>query len=231
MEPGWGRRRIARGGVPAPGKAHPEAEGRMDPTAWCVAGVRPANHPRRRIAGAARMLSRYVDSGFLPTLDPLVAREKLGDLCHAFAVAGDGQGTLIGQGRAADIVVNVALPLLHAQAVAEGKRAVAASCLRVAEAAPRLEDNELTREMVALLSLPARRIAVGALRQQGLIHLYRRLLERGVSSAGSPALLREDRGVYRVAGASRRVPAPQGCSTGEWILVSWRVSCPSRSLP
>ena len=127
---------------------------------------------------------------------------KFADVRRAFTVV-DGRSTLVGRQRAADIVVNVVLPLLHAGAVAERKTAMAMACLRLAKGAPRLEENEITREMADLLRLPARVITVGAYRQQGLIHIYRGLLRQGVSSEGRSPLLKERRSLYYTAGAPR----------------------------
>ncbi len=60
------------------------------------------------------------------------------------------------------------------------------------DGAPRLEENELTREMTVLLDLPVRTIPLGALRQQGLMHLYQRLLKgASASPEGSEPLQRE----------------------------------------
>ena len=42
------------------------------PIPWQLAQVRPANHPRRRIAGAAQLLARYLEVGLLKGLASLV---------------------------------------------------------------------------------------------------------------------------------------------------------------
>lgn len=155
----------------------------MEPSAWCFAGVRPVNQPRRRMAGAAALLSRYLDTGLLAGLLPLARGESVTALSSALTVA-DGVITLIGRGRALDMTVNVVLPLLHAWALLRGEPALASSCLRLYRRAPRLAENEITREMAALLQASPRQ--GGALRQQGLIHLYEVLLKEGMGSEGSP---------------------------------------------
>lgn len=76
------------------------------------------------------------------------------------------------------------------QTISEWETALVSRCLRLAEGAPRLEENELTREMAIILELPARNILLGTLRQQGLMHLYRRLLQGVPSSDGSELLKR-----------------------------------------
>ena len=113
---------------------------------------------------------------------------------RAFTVSGY-DGTLIGKGRAVEIVVNVVLPLFHARAVMVQDKTLAARCLYLGERGPRLEENELTREMAALLDLPDRHITVGSFRQQGLMHLYRSLLQMGTPSDGS-GLVKETAALY-----------------------------------
>ena len=163
----------------------------MSPSARCVAGTRPANQPGRRIAGAARLLTHYIDTGLFPALLPLIAGGTFQEVRRAFTVSGY-DGTLIGKGRAVEIVVNVVLPLFHTWAVMEREKTLAARCLYLAERSPRLEENELTREMAVLLELPTRNILLGALRQQGLMHLYHWLLKGAYASPeGSEPLQRE----------------------------------------
>ena len=139
----------------------------MEPSAWCFAGVRPVNQPRRRMEGAAALLTGYLDTGLFPGF-LLLARERgTAALCKALTVV-DDRITLIGKGRALDMVVNIVLPLLHAWGLLQGDRALADSCRRLYRKAPRLAENEITREMATLLP---------GLQQQGLIHLYQVLLE------------------------------------------------------
>ena len=83
----------------------------------------------------------------------------------------------------------------------ERETALAFRCLRLAEGSPRLAENELTREMAVLLNLPARNFPLGALRQQGLMHLYRRLLQ-GVPSSDGSELLKEEAAMYEATGCS-----------------------------
>ena len=95
---------------------------------------------------------------------------------------------VIGKGRARDMVVNCALPFLHALARIEGDNELAELCSRIFHSYPKLQENELTREMrQQLLSQPLRAKGTGpgdggtedwqwvvssARRQQGLIHLH-----------------------------------------------------------
>lgn len=167
----------------------------MDPSAWCYAGVRPANQPHRRIAGAAALQARHVEEGLLASLAPLALGPRLSPLLGAFAVSGP-DGTLIGRSRALDMVVNAVLPLLHARARMEGDQALADTCMRLYRSAPRLADNEITREMAALLHLQRGRLqpelrGMGAARQQGLLHLYGLMLQSGDSANANALQIRE----------------------------------------
>ena len=177
----------------------------MAPSPWCFAGVRPPNQPHRRIAGAARLLARYVDSGFVPLLLPLVAGQELQKLRHAFTTV-EGPTSFVGPQRALDIVVNVVLPLFHARAILARDHTLAGSCLRLYDGAPRLEGNEFTREMATLLQIPARNIVIGALRQQGLMHLYQRLLQQGTPAIRGSSLLREEGCIYQTGLAPKNRP-------------------------
>ena len=147
---------------------------------WHTFRVRPANHPRHRMAGAARLLARFLASspaGGEASLATALA-EKVGgkpaDLTAALAVKGDDTGgpAFIGADRARDMAVNVALPFCHAlSGDAEDSPALA-----LYRKFPRLQSNEITREMAERL-LPrdwAAPVAT-ARRQQGLIHLHRQL--------------------------------------------------------
>jgi hypothetical protein len=88
---------------------------------WHCFRVRPANHPRRRIAGAARLVARYLDTGLVNGLTALAAADHPQDLAGALTV-GSQPGTgpaYIGQDRARDLAVNVVLPLAHTLAVSQ----------------------------------------------------------------------------------------------------------------
>ena len=190
------------------GGPKPQAPSRtpMDPSAWHMAGVRPRNQPHRRMVGAAVLLARYVDAGFYVALLPLMKSGDAGRLRRALTA------TDIGPARVLDIVVNVVLPLFHARAAAAADEAIAGSCLRLYQGLPRLEENELSREMATLLWLSERRIALNAQRQQGLIHLYRHLLQQGASGR-----IGEERSGYQ--GTMQVMPAGRVLSTSVTLMV------------
>ncbi|MFH1141594.1 MAG: DUF2851 family protein, partial [Chloroflexota bacterium] len=155
----------------------------MDPRAWCFAGVRPSNQPHRRLAGAAALLVGYLDNGLLAGLLPLARQKSVAALRNALTVA-DGGVTLIGRDRALDIAVNVVLPALHAWGRREEDQPLAESSLGLYGKAPRLAENEITREMEEMLGVAGTTRGAGAMRQQGLLHLYQVLLE----TSGVPQL-------------------------------------------
>lgn len=148
----------------------------MDPRAWCFAGVRPSNQPHRRLAGAAALLVGYLDIGLMAGLLPLARKKSMAALRNALTVA-DGGVTLIGRDRALDMAVNVVLPALHACGRREEDLLLTVSCLCLYQQAPCLAENEITREMEELLGVAGDTLVAGAMRQQGLIHLYQVLLE------------------------------------------------------
>jgi hypothetical protein len=148
-------------------------------TEWHTAGVRPANQPRRRIAGAAGLVDRFLEPGLVAGLGEVVQAGAPRALARALTVRSpggppDGAGAaLVGPGRAGDIAVNVVLPFLHGMAQLEGDRGQVQNCARLYGRFGRLQDNELTREMPRQLLPPQWLEAVNtARRQQGLLHLH-----------------------------------------------------------
>ena len=139
---------------------------------WHLFRVRPANHPVRRIVGGAKLIDACLDTG----------------LAEGFAceLLEGGNRSLtarlehpphIGRSRARDMLVNVALPFLHAHARSRGVTALANAAFEAYAAAPKLQDNEITREMLRLCDIDSG-LKLSARRQQGLIHLYKALVQR-----------------------------------------------------
>ena len=146
----------------------------LDKRDWRLFRVRPANHPARRIIGAAVIVEGGLDDGLA---------SAFGD---ALAVGG-GKGLMarlvvkpyVGVARARDVLVNVALPFLHAYGVAGdagqgsgGGGALVGAALEGYAVAPKLQENEITREMRRLCGIDGR-ARLTARRQQGLMQLYR----------------------------------------------------------
>ena len=154
----------------------------LHPKEWRLFRVRPPNHPRRRILGAAALVARFCESGLIAGLSAAAAAGDAKALTKVLTVpAGDGKPAPskpapIGTARARDIAVSVVLPFLHAYRTLAGDYAGAEQTLELYRRYGRLSDNEITRELAAALQEPAwGRIADNARRQQGLIHLQRLL--------------------------------------------------------
>ncbi len=153
---------------------------------WRLFRLRPANHPLRRIVGAAYILERCLDRGVAATL--------AGDLLDGGVRALSKRletPPYIGRGRARDVLVNVAFPFLHAYASAGVRsphrahkdsgvediatlRQVARDCYA---AHPALQENEITREMRRICGI-GRKVRLTARQQQGLMHLYNTRVRR-----------------------------------------------------
>ena len=149
----------------------------LDPKAWRLFRVRPPNHPRRRILGAAGLVARFAHAGLIAGIQSAAAPGDPKILTKNLTVAGhDDQAAPIGPARARDIAVNVALPFLHGCSALSGDHATARAMLEIYRRYGPLSDNEITRELAASLQKPGwGRIANNARRQQGLIHLQRLL--------------------------------------------------------
>jgi hypothetical protein len=141
---------------------------------WHCFRVRPANHPRRRIGGAARLVVRYLEVGLLAGLAASAAHGPR-RLTDGLAVA-DGGSTYIGAARAREMAVNVVLPLLHGMTELQSGSGPAERYRELYHRFGLLSENGISREMAGLLMDPAwPRVVTTARRQQGLIHLQRLL--------------------------------------------------------
>jgi hypothetical protein len=145
---------------------------------WHCFRVRPANHPRRRIAGAARLVARSLDTGLVNGLTVLAGADHPKDLTVALTIGSQPGGgpAYIGQDRARDLAVNVVLPFSHALAASQDDGYRAQRCLGLYHRFGKLQENEITVEMAEqLMDLSWGKVAATARRQQGLIHLQQLL--------------------------------------------------------
>jgi len=152
----------------------------MSPPRWHLFRVRPENHPARRLTGAAYLLARFMDEGLLEGVLRLVeeSRSDIGRLEAGFMVgaennSSEGERALIGQGRAREIAVNIALPFAFACAEASSQVSLAEQALWLYRVYPRSGGNEITRGLTKLLGSKASALVDSARRQQGLLHLDR----------------------------------------------------------
>ena len=167
-----------------PDKTHEKLGPALDANQWKLFRVRPSNHPRHRIAGAAGLLARFADRGLLAGMANTAAQGNSTALTRALSVSSGGaqQPALIGSGRAGDIAVNAVLPFLHGWTALSGEARKSREMLELYRKYGKLNENEITRELASALQ-PAEwgRVARTARQQQGLIHLQRLLA--GASNA------------------------------------------------
>ena len=170
-----------------PYRIHGKLGAPLDTAQWKLFRVRPSNHPRRRVAGAAVLLARFADEGLLGGLARVAAVGDPSALTGALSVGSGAEGgtALIGTGRARDIAVNAALPFLHGWATLAGRADGSGAMLELYRKYGRLTENEITRELASVLQ-PREwgRVARTARQQQGLIHLQR-LLAGASNSPGA----------------------------------------------
>ena len=123
----------------------------MDRKEWRLFRIRPANHPRRRIMGAAVLLERHLESGLAAGLREVVETLSPAKLTGALSAISQSGPAYVGRGRAKDLAVNAVLPFLHAwdETPHGQRRSGAAEALY--RRFPLLAENEITREMTAQL--------------------------------------------------------------------------------
>ena len=148
--------------------------------AWTRPAGRPDNAPDRRIRGAAGLAERWREQGGpgRAMADVLLGASKPSEVVRAFEVRGeDDKRSLIGRGRAAEIVVNAVLPGMCAAARLAGDGKLESAAMDLYRRFPALPENSITREAKLMFAPESRdRTArYGAREQQGLIYLYRSL--------------------------------------------------------
>lgn len=146
---------------------------------WRVFRVRPENHPRRRLIGAAYLLARFGEIGIFEGVLQSVAEAHpgVGGLERHFIVRdpetwATGEHNLIGQGRAREIVINVVLPFALAWAEASLEIKLAQQVWALYRSYPKVGEYGITRDLGKLLmGCGASEVVNTAQRQQGLIHV------------------------------------------------------------
>ena len=164
---------------------------------WQSFRVRPVNSPLRRIAGICLLLQRYRSKGLLQGLVDMVRAvpvEKSSHLIEDGLMSADngywanrfdfGKGYLdlaawlIGRSRAADIVINVLLPFVYAWGKEKEQLAISEKAFSLFLSYPTLETNTIERHMKTQFRLKNTQVN-SALRQQGLLHLYKKWCTQG----------------------------------------------------
>lgn len=149
-------------------------------SAWVRAAVRPANRPEQRLRGVAALVAAHAATGLsagllAPLRDtPVLARPSA--VCQGLlaALRPPPSPTLIGAARAAEMVLNVLLPLALAWSMAVDDEQLAAAVWAVAAHVPAGSSYDAHEAMLARLTsagYPLPRLT--GLEQQGLLFLWR----------------------------------------------------------
>ena len=102
---------IACSGLGEPESPRPRGIGpAMNPREWQLFRVRPANHPRRRIMGAAMLLARFLELGLAAGLAEAVKENSPAKLTEALCVPSMDGPALVAPARAKDLAVNAVPP-------------------------------------------------------------------------------------------------------------------------
>ncbi len=173
---------------------HSEVMSRND---WYLFKVRPSNFPVRRLVAMSYLILRYKEKGMLEALINMVKEVQVSQGHHrleeGLLVTTNGYWanhfdfglssrvrtpTLLGDGRAADIIVNVLLPLTFAWSRLTSQPGLNKKALDLYCNYPKLAANSVERHMRHQLELNTS-LVNSARRQQGLIHIYNTLCTQG----------------------------------------------------
>ena len=169
----------------------------MNESDWHFFKVRPGNIPTRRIAAMSHLLLRYqqqripedpitdfyrraVDKGYheLERLLYVPATGYWADYLDFGLPGRKNLPALLGNGRAADIIINVLLPFALIQAELISYPELAQQILKIYHHYPRLMVNRVERHMCTQLGIHSY-LVNSARRQQGLIRIYKTLCSQG----------------------------------------------------
>ena len=159
----------------------------VPPEVWQLSGLRPENHPARRLAGLARLLGRWPSlvaglRSLEETDGPSQSR-----LLAAWQVPADGFwqshhdldgrgrppfGALIGRGRALEVLINAVLPFAAAFGETRGLDALSRRALALFLRLPSAGSYGGTRFLESVLRPSGGDNLQGACRQQGRLYLY-----------------------------------------------------------
>jgi hypothetical protein len=169
----------------------------MPPNSWHLFRIRPNNFPIRRLVAMSYLIIRYRRKGMPEEMVNIIREAPLNKghrrLEAALVVNTDGyrashfdfgarsrieSPTLLGRGRAADIVVNVLLPFVFAWGKLNSQPELSRKAFTLYHNYPRLSTNTMERHMIKQIGLDSS-LVNSAQRQQGLIHIYNTLCTQG----------------------------------------------------
>lgn len=151
---------------------------------WQLARLRPANHPLRRLLGAAELLARCGRVGLLATCldcctsdEPAAALAQLQALLMGPPRPADPLGRAIGGERVLEILTNVVVPFALAYAAWTGDEDLSTGAASLWEQLPANAGNSTTRSLIAQLGGPTVVKLRTARQQQGALHLFQQYCE------------------------------------------------------
>jgi hypothetical protein len=168
-------------------KLRPDFEDKILPVAsWRFHGVRPANHPHRRLGAAVALLKKHpnlmekIIGGVESDADPVKLFAEIRDdyWSYHFTLGGRTQSRaseLIGESRAREIVANIVLPFVVAHARERGDEKLAQAAMTRYADLPAAPSNSVVRLANIQLfekSAVARRYVRTARQQQGLMQIF-----------------------------------------------------------
>ncbi|MFH1560950.1 MAG: DUF2851 family protein [Chloroflexota bacterium] len=161
---------------------------------WSRSGLRPQNHPVRRLAGASYLIRKYWHSGLVEGLRATLEKRTPREMEKGLEVESTEfwahhldfhrpvarAPAMVGRNRAREMVINVLLPFFFARAHLLGDGEMGRRARDLYRSFSPGQDNEITREMKKLLltSKVSQSVVNSARRQQGLIHMYHVLQRR-----------------------------------------------------
>ncbi len=143
---------------------------------WCLFKVRPNNSPVRRLIAMSYLLVRYREKGLLGGLLGLVEEILENGGCRELEKG--LQVDFLGGGRAADITVNVLLPISLAWSRQMASPGLGKSVIGLFLRYPKTATNSVEKHLSGQLGLD-KSIVNTAAKQQGLIHIYKTLCTQG----------------------------------------------------
>ncbi len=165
---------------------------RLGREVWQLNGLRPENHPTRRLAGLVRLVSRR--PSLVAGLQTLEDGARVAQLLAAWQVPADGFwashqglegsgrppfGALIGRGRALELLINALLPFAAAFSQARGLSGLSRRAIDLYLRLPASGSYGGTRFLESILHPPQPDNREGACRQQGRLYLYNRYCAAG----------------------------------------------------
>jgi hypothetical protein len=162
------------------------------PLSWRTWGIRPENHPQRRLAGGVALLERLQAAGgaVRATADALLAEP--GSIINLLTVAAEGYWqdhillgrrgcgrALVGAVRAAELAVNAVLPFFVAFGELHGREDLVAASRSLYGTLPATGDYGVVRPIHRALRDGRRSLVRSAGDQQALIYLFKGYCSRG----------------------------------------------------